>query len=54
MAIDTSAREYTTIREAAGPLIVVENIEGVSYGEVVKIVTPEGEEKNGQVLEVST
>jgi len=54
MAIDTSTREYTTIREAAGPLIVVENIEGVSYGEVVKIVTPEGEEKNGQVLEVST
>jgi len=54
MAVDTSAREYTTIREAAGPLIVVENIEGVSYGEVVKIVTPGGEEKNGQVLEVST
>ncbi len=54
MAIDTSAREYTTIREAAGPLIIVENVEGVSYGEVVKIVTPEGEEKNGQVLEAST
>lgn len=54
MAVDTSAREYTTIREAAGPLIVVENIEGVSYGEVVKIVTLDGEEKNGQVLEVSS
>jgi V/A-type H+-transporting ATPase subunit B len=54
MAIDTSAREYTTIREAAGPLIVVENVEGVAYGEVVKIVTPDGEEKNGQVLEAST
>ena len=54
MAVDTSAREYTTIREAAGPLIVVEKVEGVSYGEVVKIVTPEGEEKNGQVLEAST
>ncbi|HDS44851.1 MAG TPA: V-type ATP synthase subunit B [Methanomicrobia archaeon] len=54
MAIDTSAREYTTIREAAGPLIVVENVEGVSYGEVVRIVTPTGEEKMGQVLESST
>jgi V/A-type H+-transporting ATPase subunit B len=54
MAIDTSAREYTTIREAAGPLIVVGGVEGVSYGEVVKIVTPSGEEKTGQVLEAST
>ncbi len=54
MAVDTSAREYTTIREAAGPLIVVENVEGVSYGEVVRIVTPSGEEKMGQVLESST
>ncbi len=54
MAVDTSAREYTTIREAAGPLIVVENVEGVSYGEVVRIVTPTGEEKTGQVLESST
>jgi V/A-type H+-transporting ATPase subunit B len=51
MAIDTSACEYTTIKEAAGPLIVVEGVEGVMYGEVVRIVTPEGEEKNGQVLE---
>jgi V/A-type H+-transporting ATPase subunit B len=54
MVVDTSAREYTTIKEAAGPLIVVENVEGVAYGEVVKIVTPEGEEKNGQVLEAAT
>jgi V/A-type H+-transporting ATPase subunit B len=53
MAADTSACEYTTIKEAAGPLIVVEKVEGVSYGEVVRIVTPEGEEKNGQVLEAS-
>ena len=53
MAVDISAREYTTIKEAAGPLIVVEGVEGVSYGEVVKVVTPEGEEKTGQVLEAS-
>jgi len=51
MAVDVSAREYTTIKEAAGPLIVVEGVEGVSYGEVVKVVTPSGEEKTGQVLE---
>ena len=33
MAVDVSAREYRTIREAAGPLIVVGDVEGVSYGE---------------------
>lgn len=54
MITDTSVREYRTVREAAGPLIVVEKVEGISYGEVVKIVTPEGEEKTGQVLEAST
>ncbi|MBE0516944.1 MAG: V-type ATP synthase subunit B [Methanophagales archaeon] len=53
MAVDTAACEYTTIKEAAGPLIVVEGVEGVMYGEVVRIVTPSGEEKNGQVLEAS-
>jgi V/A-type H+-transporting ATPase subunit B len=51
MAIDISAREYITIKEVAGPLVVVEGVEGVSYGEVVNIVTPKGEEKTGQVLE---
>ncbi len=51
MAADISAREYTTIRGASGPLIVVEGVEGVSYGEVVRIYTPDGEEKTGQVLE---
>ena len=40
MAVDVSAREYRTIREAAGPLIVVSDVEGVSYGEVVKIISP--------------
>ena len=33
MAVDVSAREYRTIREASGPLIVVGDVEGVSYGE---------------------
>ncbi|HEX59474.1 MAG TPA: ATP synthase subunit B [Methanomicrobia archaeon] len=51
MSVDVSAREYTTISEVSGPLIVVEGVEGASYGEVVKIFTPDGEEKTGQVLE---
>lgn len=49
--MDVSAREYTTISEVSGPLVIVEGVEGASYGEVVKIFTPDGEEKTGQVLE---
>ncbi|MDF2955080.1 MAG: Archaeal/vacuolar-type H+-ATPase subunit B/Vma2 [Candidatus Alkanophagales archaeon MCA70_species_2] len=51
MSVDVSAREYTTISEVSGPLVIVEGVEGASYGEVVKILTPDGEEKTGQVLE---
>ncbi|MHC1579449.1 MAG: ATP synthase subunit B [Candidatus Alkanophagales archaeon] len=51
MSVDVSAREYTTISEVSGPLVVVEGVEGAAYGEVVKIFTPDGEEKTGQVLE---
>ncbi|WP_456487305.1 ATP synthase subunit B [Candidatus Alkanophaga liquidiphilum] len=51
MSVDVSAREYTTISEVSGPLVIVEGVEGASYGEVVKIFTPDGEEKTGQVLE---
>jgi V/A-type H+-transporting ATPase subunit B len=43
--------EYTTVSEVAGPLMVVEGIKDVSYNEVVKIKTPSGEERTGQVLE---
>jgi len=43
--------EYTTVSEVAGPLIIVEGINDVSYNEVVKIKTPYGEERTGQVLE---
>ncbi|KAA0002862.1 MAG: V-type ATP synthase subunit B [Thermoplasmata archaeon] len=43
---------YTTVREVSGPLMIVEGVEGVGYGEVVKIKTVGGEERLGQVLEV--
>ncbi len=43
--------EYTTVTEVAGPLMIVENIKDVSYNEVVKIKTVDGEERTGQVLE---
>ncbi len=44
-------KEYTTVTEVAGPLMIVENIQDVSYNEVVRIKTSDGEERTGQVLE---
>ncbi|MGC9308055.1 MAG: V-type ATP synthase subunit B, partial [Thermoplasmatota archaeon] len=43
---------YTTVTEVSGPLMVVDEVEGVGYGEVVHITTSSGEKRTGQVLEV--
>lgn len=43
--------EYNTIKEIAGPLLVVQGVEGVAYGELVAIQTAKGEKRTGQVLE---
>jgi V/A-type H+-transporting ATPase subunit B len=51
MKADIKTREYKTVKEVAGPLLVVEGVEDVAFGEVVKIRTGTGEERNGQVLE---
>src|SRR3989454_988784 len=44
--------EYTTIKEISGPLLFVEYVRGVGYGELARITTPSGEERRGQVLEI--
>jgi len=46
-------REYRTIEYVSGPLVFVENVKGASYGEMVKIRLKNGEERNGQVLDIS-
>ncbi|MCD5425003.1 MAG: V-type ATP synthase subunit B [Methanosarcinaceae archaeon] len=48
------SREYTTVRKVSGPLIIVEGISDVAYGEVVEIKLPSGERRRGQVLEART
>src|SRR5512139_281571 len=45
-------KEYRTVSRIAGPLIFVERIRGVAYGEIVEITGPAGEVRLGQVLEV--
>ncbi|MDR0900314.1 MAG: ATP synthase subunit B [Methanobrevibacter sp.] len=52
MNTDIKTREYTTVTEVAGPLMIVEGVEGVAYNEIVEIETPTGENRRGQVLEV--
>ncbi|HIP16354.1 MAG TPA: ATP synthase subunit B [Methanothermococcus okinawensis] len=43
--------EYTSVSSIAGPLLIVEGVKGVAYGEIVEIITPTGEKRTGQVLE---
>ncbi|MFC1567186.1 V-type ATP synthase subunit B [bacterium] len=45
-------KEYTVLSSISGPLILVENIENVSYGEVAQVRLKSGELRRGQVLEV--
>ena len=52
MNADIKTREYTTVSEVSGPLMIVEGVEGVAYNEIVEIETPAGEARSGQVLEV--
>ncbi|MGZ4902299.1 MAG: V-type ATP synthase subunit B [Halobacteriota archaeon] len=46
-------KEYRTINYVSGPLIFTENVKGVSFGETAKITLPNGEERTGQVLDIS-
>lgn len=52
MNSNIKTREYTTVTEVAGPLMIVEGVEGVGYNEIVDIETPNNEKRRGQVLEV--
>ncbi|MEG1605017.1 MAG: V-type ATP synthase subunit B [Clostridia bacterium] len=45
-------KEYSTIREVVGPLMLVEGVSGVKYSELVEIEQANGEIRSGRVLEV--
>ena len=49
----TVGLEYCGLRRIDGPLFVIEGIRNVGYAEIVEIVAPDGQERLGQVLEVS-
>lgn len=46
-------KTYKTIKEIAGPLMLVGEVEGVKYNELVEIQMKNGEQWRGKVLEVS-
>jgi len=46
-------KEYRTIREVVGPLMLVENVSGVTYDELVEIEQANGEKRRGKVLEIN-
>jgi V/A-type H+-transporting ATPase subunit B len=45
-------KEYHTVTEVAGPLMLVEQVEGVKYDELVEIELQTGEIRHGRVLEI--
>lgn len=46
-------REYKTITEVAGPLMVVEGVEGAKFDELVEVELKNGEIRRGRVLEIN-
>lgn len=45
-------KEYTSVSEVSGTLMIVENVKDVAYSELVQVTTPNGDKRFGQVLEV--
>ena len=46
-------KEYRTISEVVGALMLVNQVEGVKYDELVEIVQEDGTIRRGKVLEVN-
>lgn len=47
------AKQYKTIEEVAGPLMLVKGVEGVKYDELGEIALPNGELRRCRVLEIN-
>ncbi|HEX9077891.1 MAG TPA: V-type ATP synthase subunit B, partial [Anaerolineae bacterium] len=48
-----STKQYRTLSYVSGPLIFVERVKNVGYGEIVEIKGADGVLRTGQVLEVN-
>jgi vacuolar-type H+-ATPase subunit B/Vma2 len=45
-------KEYKTVSEISGPLMMVEGVEGAKYGHIVDIELADGSTRHGQILQV--
>ena len=45
-------KEYKTVTEVVGPLMLVEGVEGVNFDELVDIEMHTGERRRGRVIEI--
>jgi len=52
IAMHLEGIEYKGIKEAVGPLIIIENIRNVGYNELVEVIDSEGKTRLGVTLEV--
>jgi V/A-type H+-transporting ATPase subunit B len=46
-------KDYMTVRDIVGPLLLLEHVEGAKYGELVEVEFPDGSVGLGNVLEVN-
>ena len=46
-------KEYKSIKEIVGPLMLVDGVEGVKYDELVEIEQKDGDIRRGKVLEIN-
>ncbi|CAM2820373.1 V-type ATP synthase subunit B [Hathewaya histolytica] len=46
-------KEYRTVREVVGPLMLVDGVENIKFDELVEIEMQTGEKRNGRVLEIN-
>jgi V/A-type H+-transporting ATPase subunit B len=51
--ITNAGLKFFTVKEITGPLLLCESVTGVGYGEVVRVFTPKGDERIGQVIDTS-
>ena len=47
------SKEYLTVRDIVGPLMLVEEVEGITYGELAEIELADGEIRRGRVLDIN-
>ncbi len=46
-------KEYHNVKSVEGPLLFVEGVSGIGYGEIVEIESESGVKKRGKILEIS-